>query len=235
MISEFRRKRLDHGRAARAVAPLMVAACLLIAPMAMACPCSEIPKPDPNKPELVRDAGIKYTYTAEYRKQFADAIADARKAVVEHMNEARPAVVADIDETILDNREEFETHPDFKWAEFERWMQKADAPTLKPTADFLGWARKQGFAVFLITGRPEHDRAATIQNLVRRGIAYDALYMRPGDDMKDVAEEVKTAWRKKIEDMGFKVVVNIGDQFSDLYGGYSIDCEKLPNKMYYIP
>jgi predicted secreted acid phosphatase len=222
----------------RFLAPLMVAVFLGVAGTtsgATACPCSEIPKPDAKGPELVKDAGITFTHTAEYRKQFAEAIAGARRAVAEHRGEPRPAVVADIDETILDNREEFLTHPDFKWDEFQKWIDRADAPTLKPTADFLAWARKQGYAVFLVTGRPAHDRAATIQNLVRRGVAYDGLYMRPGDEMKDVAEQIKTGHRKNIEDMGFKVVVNIGDQVSDLYGGYSIDCEKLPNKMYYIP
>lgn len=184
---------------------------------------------------MVREQGLTFTHTAAYRTEFANAINNARRAVLEHINDPRPAIVADIDETILDNREEFATHPEFKWAEFEKWIQQANAPALKPTADFLAWARKQGFAVFLITGRPEHDRAATIQNLVRRGVAYDGLFMRPGDEPKGLAEDIKTAFRKQIEDMGFRVVVNIGDQNSDLYGGYSVDCEKLPNKMYYIP
>ena len=221
----------------RLAAPLVVACSMALSGLtsASACPCSEIAKPDPNGPEMVREAGIQFTYTPEYRKQFSDAIMGARQAVMSYSGGGKPAIVADIDETLLDNREEFQTHPDFKWAEFERWMAEAKAPTLKQTADFLAWARQKGFAIFLITGRPEHDRAVTIENLVRRHIAYDGLYMRPGDDMKDVAEVVKTAWRKKIEDMGFKIVVNIGDQYSDLYGGYSIDCEKLPNRMYYIP
>jgi acid phosphatase len=143
--------------------------------------------------------------------------------------------VADIDETILDNREEFSSHPDFKWSEFEAWMQRAEAPLLKPTADFLSWARGQGYAIFLVTGRREKDRAATIQNLVRRGVDYDGLYMRPDNYKGAAAEVMKTAHRDSIEKMGFKIVVNIGDQFSDLYGGKAEECVKLPNKMYYIP
>lgn len=178
---------------------------------------------------------IAFSHSAEYRKQFAAAIDGAKQAVLDHLSDPKPAVVADIDETILDNREEFASHPDFKWSQFDQWIQKANAPTLKPTADFLAWARKQGCAVFLITGRPEADRAATIQNLVRRGVVYDGLYMRPGADIRGLAEDIKSNWRKQIEDMGFHIVTNIGDQDSDLYGGFSMDCEKLPNKMYYIP
>lgn len=219
-----------------ASAPQVVATALslLFAAPSIACPCSEIPKPDAKAPELDRTAGIAYTFTPQYRREFSNAIAEARQAVLRQPKAPRLAIVADIDETILDNRQEFQTHPDFKWSDFESWMQRAEAPLLKPTADFLSWSRSRGYAIFLITGRPEKDRAATIENLVRRGVDYDGLYMRPkGDD--ELAEDMKTAHRKTIEDMGFKIVVNIGDQFSDLYGGRSIECIKLPNKMYYIP
>lgn len=221
----------------RLTAPLVVAACFsLSAVSAGACPCSEIPKPEAAKgPNVASKDSIAWTHSAQYRKEFAAAITGAKQAVLEHLSDPKPAVVADIDETILDNREEFETHPEFKWSEFKQWIQKADAPALKPTVDFLSWARKQGCAIFLITGRPEVDRAATIQNLVRRGVVYDGLYMRPGGDLKGLAEDIKSNTRKQIESMGFHIVTNIGDQYSDLYGGFSMDCEKLPNKMYYIP
>ncbi len=218
--------------------PLLVTTSCLIGfmqmPTALACPCAEIPKPEAKGPAVDRAAGIKFTHTQTYTEEFDKAIASAKAALLEHEEEERVALVADIDETILDNRQEFENHPAFKWSEFAKWIAKADAPLLKPTADLLSWARSHGYAVFLITGRPEEDRASTIENLVRRGVAYDGLYMRPkGND--GLAEVMKTAHRKSIEDLGFKIVVNIGDQYSDLYGGNSIDCEKLPNKMYYIP
>jgi predicted secreted acid phosphatase len=222
----------------RAATPPMVATLiglLLVPAAAIGCPCGEVPKPEAKAPELNRLAGIEYSKTPEAKKQFADAIAGAKKAILDNANVKWPAIVSDIDETLLDNREEFEAHPDFKWSNFEKWMWEAKAPTLKPTAELLSWARQRGVAIFLITGRPEKDRPATIQNLLRQGVAYDGLYMRPESEPHTVAEEMKTKWRKKIEDMGYTIVVNIGDQYSDLYGGHSIDCEKLPNKMYYIP
>lgn len=226
-------------RLSRSTAPFVVAAILtssICGIAASACPCSQIPKPEAKGPDYDRAEGIAFTRTAQYRKQFSDAIAAARKAILEHQGDGgRLAVVSDIDETLLDNRLEFERHPEFKWSEFAAWINEAKAPTLKPTADFLRFARQHGYAIFLITGRPEHERAGTIQNLVRRGIAYDGLFMRSNNNPSGVAEVMKSAYRKQIEDMGFKVIVNIGDQYSDLYGGHSVDCEKLPNKMYYIP
>jgi predicted secreted acid phosphatase len=200
----------------------------------LACPCSEIAKPLAVAPQMDRLAGIKFMDTEEYKKDFNSAVENARQACEKYKGQPNVAVVADIDETTLNNRPEFEAHPNFKWPQFNQWIEQSAAEPLKPTSDFLAWARQEGFAIFLLTGRTESQRRATIENLVKRGIAYDGLYMRPNGD-ESPAEVLKTAYRKQIEDTGFKVVVNIGDQLSDLYGGHSIDCEKLPNKIYYIP
>ena len=35
--------------------------------------------------------------------------------------------------------------------------------------------------------------------------------------------------------MGFTILVNVGDQDSDLAGGHAVRPFKLPNPMYYIP
>lgn len=182
-------------------------------------------------------AGLEFTHTAQYRRDFAAAVKNARRVCEaykrDHGKDMKAAIVSDIDETIVDNRGDLERNPTFDKQEFEVWIQESCAPVLKPSADFLKWARKQGFAILLLTGRPERDRRATILNLVRDGVAYDALYMRTNDD-KSPAEDYKTAVRKTIEDMGFSIVVNIGDQNSDLAGGHAFDCEKLPNRMYFI-
>jgi predicted secreted acid phosphatase len=156
-----------------------------------------------------------------------------RKFKAQHPEKRNIAVVADIDETIFDNREEYQIRPKFVWDEFDKWVAQARAPVLKDTVNFLRWARKNGFAVFLITGRPESDRVGTVENLVRDQIIYDGLYLRP-DKEEGPVQIFKTSARKSIEDAGFTVVANIGDQFSDLAGGHSLDCEKLPNRMYFI-
>ncbi|MBX9572401.1 MAG: HAD family acid phosphatase [Candidatus Obscuribacterales bacterium] len=204
-----------------------------ISPAVQACPCNEIKAPAV-APKDDEKAGLAYSKTAEYRKEFDKAIKDAKAACTPHIGEQYVAIVSDIDETLLDNRGFFESHPEFKWSDFFGYIAEAKAPTLKKTADFLAWARKNGFAIFLVTGRSEKDRPGTILNLVRQGVAFDGLYMRPNGD-RSKAAEMKTKHRKAIQDMGFQIVVNIGDQFSDLEGGLSVDCEKLPNKMYYVP
>ena len=47
--------------------------------------------------------------------------------------------------------------------------------------------------------------------------------------------EVKSETRKHIESLGYDIMANFGDQFSDLSGGYADQTFKLPNPMYYLP
>jgi predicted secreted acid phosphatase len=201
-----------------------------------ACSCADITVPTP-APATSYEEGLKFTSTSQYRKDFAKAVDSAKKFCIkykkEHPGENNLAIISDIDETLLDNRPHFRLHPVRNWDVFDKWVQESKAPVLKPTYEFLTWARQQGFSIFLITGRPESDRKPTILNLVRDQVSYDGLYLRDHHGGPP-AEEYKTAVRQQIEKMGFKIVVNIGDQFSDLAGGYSLDCEKLPNKMYFI-
>lgn len=216
-----------YGISALIVSLFSTAAC-------WACPCGEVTL---HPEEQFKDnpaAGIEFSHTEAYKKDFQTAIANARAAAEKFVGKPNCAIVFDIDETLLDNRQFFIDHKEFKWAEFNVWVEEARAPNLPETAEFLSWARQKGFAIFLITGRMEKDRRGTIKNLVKNGIAYDGLYMRP-DGNHSPAKDVKTPLRVNIENMGFQIVANIGDQWSDLAGGHAEDCEKLPNRMYFVP
>lgn len=187
--------------------------------------------------------GIDYSYTATAKKEFADKAAAGKafidKYLKEHADEkGHLCVVSDIDETILDNRpflvDKAKTAgKEVDWTGWEAWLAKAQCAPLKATVEMLKYARSKGVAVFLITGRQEHTRRPTIQNLIDCGIAYDGLYMRKDKDKTD-ADIMKTEYRKALEEMGYKILVNIGDQQSDLNGGHALCDEKLPNKMYFI-
>ncbi len=182
--------------------------------------------------------GLEFAKTPEYKKEFDQKIASAKEHcqtyLKEHPNSLDMAIISDLDETLLDNRPYFEAvKKDFTWDDFEKWVFKAKAPNLPATAAFLKWAREQGFAVLFLTGRTENMRVVTTANLIKNKIAYDGLFMRGNGD-KRPASKFKSEVRKKIEDMGYKIVVNIGDQDSDLAGGFALDGEKLPNKLYFV-
>jgi hypothetical protein len=199
-----------------------------------ACPCSDVPKPQSERKQLDTAAGLAFIATPAYKDEFASAVAGAKAALSKHQGEPNLAIVSDIDETLLDNSPQLARAPITDREAFGKWIAEAQAPALDPTAQLLSWARQQGAAVFLVTGRAEQNRRPTIENLIKRGVVYDGLFMRPDGDRRP-AEVMKTEYRQSIEKMGFKIVVSIGDQDSDLWGGHAEDCEKLPNRIYYIP
>jgi hypothetical protein len=62
--------------------------------------------------------------------------------------------------------------------------------------------------------------------------------MRPDHPPDEPVSKYKSATRKLIEegqDDGYRIIANIGDQISDLEGGYAKRCFKVPNPFYYIP
>jgi hypothetical protein len=62
------------------------------------------------------------------------------------------------------------------------------------------------------------------------------LTLRTPAQAKESTIEYKSGARKAIVDAGYRIILNVGDQFSDLKGlpaaEYSV---KLPNPLYYIP
>jgi predicted secreted acid phosphatase len=145
------------------------------------------------------------------------------------------AVVLDIDETSLSNYSAINadnfTFGTNSQAEATNEIGKAIPPTLKLFND----AKSRGVALFFITGRGEASRAHTESNLTREGFSgWKQLYLKPaGSTATTVA--YKTASRQDIESQGYKIVANVGDQYSDLAGGHSASAFKLPNPFYFLP
>ena len=98
-------------------------------------------------------------------------------------------------------------------------------------------ARAKNVTVFFITGRRDTPtlHAATERNL--RAAGYDgwtALYMRPpvpDDSFKNV-QDFKTSKRADISRQ-FRIIANIGDQQSDLDGGYAERTWRVPIRSLY--
>ena len=150
----------------------------------------------------------------------------------------KPALVLDIDETSLDNYPCFDREGGIPYdgAVNAGCVVEYEAPAIKPVRSLFKLARQLKVAVFFITGRPEQIRAGTLDNLRAAGYTgkYE-LHMRPGDYTGESAVPPKRASRKAIQKRGFKIIANVGDQQSDLKGGYSERTYKLPNLIYLTP
>ena len=96
-------------------------------------------------------------------------------------------------------------------------------------------ARRKHVAVFFITGRPATIpviQQSTEANLKAAGYTkWAGLTLNPGG--LDTVP-YKSGERKKIQKDGYRILVNVGDQESDLQGGFAQRAFKLPNPFYFI-
>ncbi len=156
------------------------------------------------------------------------------------------AIVLDVDDTTL-NTYSYEIYSSFVFnpttnADF---VNAEIFPAVFGMPQLVADAQADGYTIFFLTGRPETQRAATAGNLENAG--YPAV---PTGQMflKDqglpwltsctpscTTQQYKTLTRQHIESLGYDVVANFGDQFSDLNGGFADRTYKIPNPMYFLP
>lgn len=122
------------------------------------------------------------------------------------------------------------------WVE---WVKQSKAKAIKPTLKLYNLCLKLNVATFFITGRHQISENLkedpTVINLKNEGYyQWKKIYFKPFGS-KQTTIEYKSQCRKDIEDQGYTIIINIGDQYSDLLGGYCQKTFKLPNPMYYIP
>ncbi len=144
------------------------------------------------------------------------------------------AIVLDIDDTALSNYENLLRH-DFALShpEFIQWEKEAKAPAIKPTLDLFHNAQEHQVAVFFLTNRPEAERADTVRDLESAGYRnWTGLIMKQPGQAR-FASDYKSAERKKLRESGWALVLNLGDQESDLVGEPAGRSFKLPNPFYY--
>ena len=118
-------------------------------------------------------------------------------------------------------------------------------PAVPGMADLEKKAQADGYTVFFLTGRPQ--LAGTEANLTDAGYTYDPadLYLKDASGATEpwlstcaptcTTTQYKSLTRQHIESLGYDIVANFGDQFSDLNGGFADHTVKLPNPMYYLP
>ena len=178
-----------------------------------------------------------YVDSGRYLRQIAAVAAEAESWLQRRAGERRAgerlALVLDLDETLLWNWPQIAQN-DFGYvpAAWQAWVDDAAAPAVEPVRAVYRTARRLGIDVVFITGRPERDRGATEKNL--RAIdcgEFVALVCKP-DGAKGTSADFKAAARGRFVREGWTIVANIGDQRSDLAGGFAERVFKLPNPFY---
>ncbi len=177
-------------------------------------------------------------YAHDLDAQADRAIAFLRLRATHRKAQEKLALILDIDETTLSNYQE-EAGADFAYntAVFHAWIEKAQAPAIPGTLRLYKEAQRLGVSVIFITGRPETERDATERNLRAQGFDdWQALVMRRADEMSEAAGRYKQAARSRLVANGYELVLNVGDQWSDLKGKPEAELSvKYPNPFYFIP
>ncbi|MGI8959588.1 MAG: HAD family acid phosphatase [Bryobacteraceae bacterium] len=194
-------------------------------------------------------AALTYHDSGTYERDLGIVAGEARNWLASRAAAiARPALVLDIDETALSNWEILKLD-DFGrpidgpcspaldgpcgWA---AWDQLGRDPAIASTLQVFQQARTLKITVFFITGRPESQRTSTERNLIAAGYrGYERLYMVPIGPHFTSAADFKTPIRAEIEQAGYTIIANIGDQPSDLKGGHAEKNFLLPDPFYRVP
>ena len=190
--------------------------------------------------------------SSNYAKQMKQIVASAEsylgRAIHQHHGTGKPAVVFDIDDTLL-NTFDYTLAEQFGFTSASNaiWVNAGAFPAVFYMPQLVSYAASHGYAVFFITGRPQSQTDATVNNLVSAGYAAPQpghLFLKPATPPSYLhcanaptctTIEYKSGTRAFITSEGYSIMADFGDQYSDLLGGDAGHQVKIPNPMYYLP
>ncbi|CAK7356777.1 unnamed protein product [Dovyalis caffra] len=148
--------------------------------------------------------------------------------------------VFDVDETTLSNLPYYAEHlfgaEPYNSTAFNQWVFKGKAVALPESLKLYKKLLSIGIKVVFLTGRPEEQRAVTSTNLKNAGYHnWEKLILKSSSYAGKTAVFYKSSERAKLEKKGYRIIGNMGDQWSDLLGtNVGKRTFKLPDPMYYI-
>ena len=130
-----------------------------------------------------------------------------------------PAVILDVDETVLDNtafearliKQNAEFDPDIWWP----WCREAKAPPVPGSLTFLREAKAKGVAIFYVTNRSHEIKEATLENLQRFNFpdSDDPTHLLTKNEQEGWGSDKAT--RRAHVANTHRVVMLFGDNFND--------------------
>jgi predicted secreted acid phosphatase len=203
----------------------------------LACGDSSATTPVEPKAPASAEAIVAYHDSGQWERDISEVTAAARAHLERRLaadDVRRPALVLDVDDTSLSSYDCLKQR-DFKRSPDSPCASGGDLPVIPQTLGLYTYARRRGVTVVFLTGRRERLRRATLSNL--RSAGYTGrlhLRMRPNRERPGMHDGFKARQRRSLVRRGFTIVANVGDQRSDLDGGWAERTFKLPNPMYMI-
>ncbi|NLE35591.1 MAG: hypothetical protein GX622_10855 [Bacteroidales bacterium] len=131
----------------------------------------------------------------------------------------KPAVVLDIDETLLDNSpfQGWQVHEkkSFNNDDWFRWVELARARPLPGAVEFTRYADSLGVEVFYVSNRTVQEMGPTIKNMAAWGfVNADSTHMLLKETTSSKVE------RRALVEKDYEILLLIGDNLADLSGVY---------------
>jgi 5'-nucleotidase (lipoprotein e(P4) family) len=158
--------------------------------------------------------------SAEYKAQCLQTYQAATYQLAQMLRNKpqRPAVVLDLDETVLDNSPytawQIKNGQSYDKAGWKRWSELAAAEAIPGAVSFLQKADSMGVHLWFISNRMTDELDATIKNMKSLGIPQTS----PEHFVLKTTTSVKTARRDSVRALGFNIVMLIGDNLADFEG-----------------
>lgn len=158
--------------------------------------------------KLQLDAGL------EDNSQSADEVQRAEG----NFSEKPPAIILDVDETVLDNSpfnaRLIEDGATFNSKAWSQWISEAAAQPLPGAVEFIQYAQARDVAVYLVTNRADKDRDGTLRNIKRVGLSVpdNQVLLRNDEDGRGGSK----VSRRAMVAAKHRIVLLIGDNIADL-------------------
>lgn len=179
---------------------------------------------------------IKQYHTSEqYYQDIEKAIDDGLSNLRQLDYPSNAAFVFDVDETALSNMEyELKYNFGFEQKSWDEWVMQGKAPSIPGVRRLYDSLIARNIKIIFLSGRSVEQFEITMQNLKEQGyFKFDTLICKSQIYKGKKAIEFKSAVRKDLSKK-YKIIGSVGDQWSDLEGGWTIIKIKLPNYMYFL-
>lgn len=145
--------------------------------------------------------------------------ASLRQEESEDFLQLPPAIIMDVDETVLDNApfqaRMIKKGSSFNINDWNAWCREAKADAIPGAVEFAKYAADQGVTIFYITNRAYEVEDATRQNLIEEGFPVsDSIdnIMTNGEEPGWNSSKIE---RRKLIEENYRVIMMFGDDLND--------------------
>ncbi|KAI5651223.1 hypothetical protein M9H77_37228 [Catharanthus roseus] len=119
---------------------------------------------------------------------------------------------------------------------FNEWIAEGKAPAIPATLRLYNTLISLGIKIVFLTGTSQRFLDIRTVNLKKAGFyTWEKLILKPTSTGHISSLEYKSKNRDELVLEGYRIVGNIGDQWSDILGtNVGLRTFKLPDPMYYI-